>query len=85
MTRLSVSDLKGDANAEALGYLVPTRIIGRALHRVIETAQNIQLVCPDRVVEAQATDQAVQITTENTSLSGRLLVVADGGRSTLAK
>lgn len=85
MTRLSVDDLKGDGRADALGYLVATRVIGAALHELLSASDNIELLCPATVSKVATADDHVSVETEQASINARLLVVADGGRSELAQ
>jgi len=85
MTELSVADLKGDAGAEALGYLVPNRVIGRALHDSVAASPNVEIQCPARVVDARPQSDGIVVETDQGTLEARLLIIADGGRSALAR
>ncbi len=72
--------------AEALGYVVPTRALGRALTARIGTMDNVELLCPATAerLEQGAGPVAVH-TTDGRRLQAPLLVLADGGRSTLGR
>lgn len=85
MTRLSVADLKGDGRAKALGYLVATRVIGKALYERLDGYSNVQRLCPSKVVGATVAGDTVVVETDQTRIDARLLVIADGGRSQLAE
>jgi len=85
IAELTVDDLKGDAGADALGYLVPNRVIGQALHDCIARSSNIDFQCPARVIEARAEAEKIIVDTDQGTLDARLLIIADGGRSDLAK
>ncbi len=72
---------------DALGYVVPTRVLGRVLLDRLQQASGVDYYCPARVEAVQpAVDRVtVQVKTEQGSLQlrGDLLVVAEGGRSSL--
>jgi len=76
-----------DAGTEALGYVVPTRILGRALHDRLAAVEAATLLCPAEVrrvkCHADRVDVQVQQPQDDQpkTLTGRLLIVADGGRS----
>jgi len=84
LTRLSCQD----ACTPALGYVVPTRALGAALHRRIAETGNIQLFCPFEAlqVDTQADHASIVIKNgdnEQPRLQADLIVIADGGRSPL--
>lgn len=83
-----------DAGTPALGYVVPSRVIGRALHARLQAADEITLICPARVTSVQCHSDRVDAEVELLNadaggdeactvraLTARLLIVADGGRS----
>ena len=81
ITRLNSEDEK----VEALGYVVETRVIGKALFDNLKRHSNISLVAPAslsafELSENQATIRIEQ-EGETKSLSTKLLVAADGGDS----
>jgi len=81
--RLHASNL----NLSALGYIVTARALGGALMQRINTADNIDMLCPATVTEIVNSDRGVNIDVATTdkpvSMRCRLLVVADGTHSSL--
>ena len=86
-----------DIGTEALGYVVPSRVIGEVLHQRITQSDAVSLFCPATVVELQPhdddgdddDDDAPRILTlsqhkKNRKIGAKLVVIADGGRSQLA-
>jgi len=82
-TRLS----HADAGVTALGWVVENRVLGQALKSALAGCPNLDLVCPavmeridftsdHAVVDVRRGEQVV-------ALTARLVVAADGGRSTL--
>ncbi len=73
---------------DALGYVVPHRIIGKVLHDTLSTADNVSVVSPATVTGAQIDEDSVNVSVERDAqaekLSAKLLVVADGGRSSIS-
>ncbi len=83
-----------DIGTEALGYVVPSRVIGEVLHQRITQSDAVSLFCPATVVELKKhcddDDNELQILTlsqhkKNQTLGAKLVVIADGGRSQLAE
>ena len=74
-----------DVATHALGYVVPTRVIGRILWDQLEAASNITLLCPEQADDVVCHDDRVEISLKNKTnvLSTKLMVLADGGRSSL--
>ena len=76
-----------DIQTEALGYVVPTRRIGQALHECIYTLKNIDLICPATVETIENKSECAQLTIkqehESKTLHTKLVILADGGRSGL--
>ena len=84
-----------DAGTEALGYVVPARVLGAALIAQMQTAHNVELLAPARLSALRIElDAAVATIAERTnaqatdaqgeavrSLRARLIVAADGARS----
>ena len=77
-----------DANTEgveALGYVAETRLLGRVLHERMRSFGNVQFICPAQVTQVtlEASRASVETTESQSSrsISGRLLVAADGGNS----
>jgi len=84
MTHLSHTDV----GTEALGYVVPARVIGQVLHQRIQQCDTISLFCPATVEHLQQNRQTSEITVtgndDSVTLTASLVVLADGGRSGLA-
>lgn len=76
-----------DAGAEALGYVVENRVIGRAFARILPPLQRLELLMPARLTHARATSgcvEAIVMTNQGErSVTARLLVAADGQDSTV--
>ena len=81
ITRLNAED----ENVEALGYVVETRVIGKALFDVLNKQKNITLIAPAKVKDFETnTDFAnvrIEEDGEDKTLTAKLLVAADGGDS----
>lgn len=76
-----------DAGVDALGYVVENRALGKALFKRIDGLDNVDIICPASVIDANFDHDAASLVckTEDGELAvdGRLVVVADGGRSGL--
>lgn len=74
-----------DAGTEALGYVVPARVLGAALVAQMQTAGNVELLAPARLTALRIElDAAVATISQGDSartLRARLIVAADGARS----
>lgn len=76
-----------EEDVEALGYVAPSRHLGRVLHAALAEYDNIDVLCPARVsrVELKPHRAVLEIETGTAAttrpLTGRLLVAADGGES----
>ena len=70
---------------EALGYVVPTRVIGKCLYECLNSFSNVTLACPEEALSFESNAGEVQVTlaTDQRTVTAKLLVVADGGRSKL--
>ena len=70
---------------EALGYVVPNRVIGAALWQGLERCPAVELIAPARVVGSDLQGDCRSVRYEQSgaerSLSARLVVAADGIRS----
>ncbi|MEA3290859.1 MAG: 2-octaprenyl-6-methoxyphenyl hydroxylase [Pseudomonadota bacterium] len=73
------------AGTEALGYVVPTRVLGQALQEKLAASSRIELLCPAAVtaVTTSATGATVTIEQQGEEIAAgaRLVAIADGGRS----
>ena len=70
----------------ALGYVVPNRVLGRALMGALEARAEVELYCPARVTEINRTPEWVELNVargggEPSWLRARLVVAADGAGS----
>ncbi len=83
MTHLRHSDV----GLEALGYVVPTRVIGQVLHRRMRRSEAVALLCPATVegLRPQPREVVVRVSQDRQTMTlrARLVVLADGGRSAL--
>jgi 2-octaprenyl-6-methoxyphenol hydroxylase len=74
-------------NAEALGWTVAAGTLGRVLLDAVESAGNVEMFCPARVERVSAAAQVRRLILTgdagNIELECRLLVAADGARSSL--
>lgn len=74
-----------DAGVRALGYVVPTRVIGAALLEFMDRCRNVSLHSPARVTDIDISSTHVNLCIEGkdgqSETSAGLAVVADGGRS----
>jgi len=74
-----------DYKTNALGYVVEVNPFGAYLHQQLAKT-DIQLYCPATINELKQTQESVElILNDETQLSGRLLVVADGAQSPTRK
>jgi 2-octaprenyl-6-methoxyphenol hydroxylase len=70
-----------DYKTNALGYVVEVNPFGAYLHQQLAKT-DIQLYCPATINELKQTQDSVElILNDETQLSGKLLVVADGAQS----
>ena len=76
-----------DAGVEALGYVVENRALGAALMNRLETLGHVDLISPATVSEVEIGEDFATLfcTAEDEKLivQGKLVVIADGGRSGL--
>jgi 2-octaprenyl-6-methoxyphenol hydroxylase len=74
---------------EALGYVVETRVIGKALFDALNKQANLSLIAPATLSSFDLTAEQASITIEHAgeikSLSTKLLVAADGGDSVVRR
>ncbi|MDX5628450.1 MULTISPECIES: 2-octaprenyl-6-methoxyphenyl hydroxylase [unclassified Brenneria] len=95
ITRIHVSDrghagfvdLKAsDYCVPALGHVVELHEAGQRLFSLLQKAPGVRLHCPAKVVDVARTQNAATLTLDNgATLTGRLLVAADGSLSRLAQ
>ncbi len=76
-----------DADVEALGYVIENRALGAALMSRLEKLSHVDIISPATVSEAVVGREFAALTCtaeeKEISLRGRLVVIADGGRSGL--
>ncbi len=69
----------------ALGYVVLARELGKAFNEVIKAADDIDLFCPALVTEIEMSISCASVTLNDegnvTTITGKLLVAADGAES----
>lgn len=82
-TRLSARE----EGVEALGYVIEAHALGRVLEQALVTADHVTVRRPARLTDLRIGDEAVhasiQRNGETHCVSARLVVAADGGRSTV--
>jgi 2-octaprenyl-6-methoxyphenol hydroxylase len=78
---------KSDADVDALGYVVENRALGAALLGKIGQEDSIDLYCPAMVTDVSSGEEyrLLRCDTDDgeIELAGKLIVLADGGRSGL--
>jgi 2-octaprenyl-6-methoxyphenol hydroxylase len=76
-----------DAGVEALGWVVENRALGQALKAALNEVQNLTVFCPATMEAVEFGDDAARVAVRRgdrlETLNARLVVAADGGRSTL--
>ena len=90
ITRLNADD----ENVEALGYVVETRVIGKALFDSLNKQKNVTLIAPAKLknfdLSADCASADIEITDSNNlveskTLTAKLLVAADGDDSVVRR
>jgi len=75
----------GEQGREALGYVLPNRVIGAALWSGLARMPQVQVIAPAKVLGSDLADDARVVRYEqdgsSCSLRARLVVAADGARS----
>ena len=78
---------RADEGLPAIGYVVPARAIGEVLSDAIKGIEGLDIFCPATVTEVKRTAATVEVDISHeglmTTLSGRLIVAADGADSPL--
>ncbi|EPH0090390.1 2-octaprenyl-6-methoxyphenyl hydroxylase [Pluralibacter gergoviae] len=76
----------GDYDLPALGHVVELHDVGQRLFTLLREAPGVTLHCPARVAGFTRSQQEASVTLESgETLTGSLLVAADGSRSALAE
>lgn len=79
-TRLHSDDYQQDA----LGYVVENHWIGQSLLATIASLNNVELICPDEVVDIECSHEGARLQLkERGQIAASVAVLADGGRSGL--
>lgn len=77
----------GQEGVEALGYVAEAAVLGKALAAALKQLPNAELICPARLVSIDIGDEQATVGLEQggelRQVSCRLVVAADGGRSTV--
>ncbi len=76
-----------EQGVEALGYVVINRVLGAVLQSNLESAQNVEIICPARIesIELGPEQASATLASDGVSqtLSCKLLVAADGANSSV--
>lgn len=74
-----------EQGVEALGYVVINRVLGEVLQSALECLENVELICPARIVDvgldASEVTAVVEADSGSQTLTAKLLVAADGANS----
>jgi len=86
--RFGVTHLSsGDVGTAALGYVVPTRVIGQVLAARLAASTSVSRIQPATANAIETDDQVARVSVavagQTRQLSTSLVVLADGGRSAL--
>lgn len=86
--RFGVARIDADEQGlEALGYVLPNRVIGAALWEALRALQGVKLIAPARVISTALEDGCRVLQVERDGLPvdirARLVVAADGARSAI--
>jgi 2-octaprenyl-6-methoxyphenol hydroxylase len=97
VTRIHVSDQgrfgfshidAAEQQVEALGYVVINRVLGSVLQSALTAVPKLDVICPAEITAAQVAPEGATVTVQHADgnseqLSCRLLVAADGARSSV--
>jgi len=74
-----------DFGQQALGYVVPNRVLGRTLWDVLQATPSLQTFMPARLLSMRTGEQQAELTLQTATgpvvLHARLVVAADGAQS----
>jgi len=74
-----------EQKVEALGYVVINRVLGRVLQDSLAEVDNLDMICPGKIVAVTLDDEKAGVTVEEESgskkMTCKLLVAADGTNS----
>ncbi len=73
--------------ADALGYVIPTRALGRALTERLSNNPRVDYRCPAEVssIDHDPLNSSIRVEVSGEKFSSSLVVLADGGRSSLGQ
>lgn len=74
-----------DIEQNELGHIVENRLIQLALWQQINTMDNIEALCPEKLTSLTQLEDKAIVELTNTSISAKLVVGADGGQSNVRK
>ncbi len=79
-----------EQGVEALGYVCINRVLGQVLARSVDDDDNVTFMCPARITAVDTDPECALVTVTHEDgreerLSARLLVAADGARSTVRR
>ena len=80
-----------EAGEEALGWNIPVRALGAALWTGVQTAKNVQLICPAKVEGIEVGAESVRLKLDPRVRGGdgvieaKLVVAADGAQSVIRR
>ena len=83
-TRFNAAEMQVDA----LGYVVPNRVLGRVLSEFLAPQQNVTLLAPAKLQSFELKRDGVEATVDMQgprNISARLLIAADGAHSQVRK
>ena len=80
VTRLSAQD----ENVPALGQVITARSMGQVFNQALVQQENLEVICPASVVDLNQHEGYVElILNDDSQISAKLIVAADGAQSTL--
>ncbi len=73
-----------EQQVEALGHVVINRVLGGVLSDALKDAQHVAVLCPEKIVSIDPDTNSISVGLESgDTLTARLLVAADGARSSI--
>lgn len=70
-----------DIEQKHLGHIVENRLLQLALWQKIKLQNNIELYCPERLVSLSQDEDKATLALENSTITAKLVVAADGANS----
>lgn len=82
VTRLSAKE----EQVPALGQVITAKAMGQVLTQVIDTQNNLEIICPASVINLEQFDDHAELElNDQRKLTAKLIIAADGGQSTIRK